>query len=98
MQKKIRLVWLVAAAFWASGCATVTSLDSAGRRGPLVYSGTRLDLAALVGDEHGLRRFNTVPPAYPWLDLPFSLAADTVILPLTFAQAGFEWSISRRPF
>jgi uncharacterized protein YceK len=52
----------------------------------------------MVGDEHGLRRFNTAPPAYPWLDLPFSLAVDTVILPLTFAQAGFEWTISRRPF
>ncbi|MEK7303430.1 MAG: YceK/YidQ family lipoprotein [Pseudomonadota bacterium] len=97
MQVKTGLVWLVAA-LWVSGCATVTSLDSAGRRGPLVYSGTRLDLAAMVGDEHGLRRFNTVPPAYPWLDLPFSLVADTVIFPLTFAKAGGEWLISRRPF
>jgi len=97
MHVKTGLVWLVAA-LWVSGCATVASLDSAGHRGPLVYSGTRLDLAAMTGDENGLRRFKVAPPAYPWLDLPFSLMADTFILPFTFVKAGVEWSISRRPF
>ena len=97
MQVKTRLVWLVVA-LWVSGCATVTSIDSAEHGTPLVYSGTRLDLAAIADDESGLRKFKTPPPAYPWLDLPFSLAADTVILPLTFAKAGGEWLIGRRPF
>ena len=97
MQVKTGLVCLVAA-LWVSGCATVSSLDSAGHRGPLVYSGTRLDLAAIADDESGLRKLKTLPPAYPWLDLPFSLITDTFILPFTFAKAGVEWLIVRRPF
>jgi uncharacterized protein YceK len=95
MQIKTTLVWLVAA-FWVGGCATVTSIDSAEHGTPLVYSGTRLDLAAVADDESGLRKFKTVPPASPWLDLPFSLIADTFILPLSFGVAAYEWLFYRR--
>ena len=95
MQVKIGLVWLVAA-LWVSGCATVTSIDSAEHGTPLVYSGVRLDLAAIADNESGLRKFKTPPPAYPWLDLPFSLVADTFISPLSFGVAAYEWLFYRR--
>jgi len=95
MQMKTGLVWLVAA-LWVGGCATVTSIDSAEHDTPLVYSGTRLDLAAIADDESGLRKFKTLPPAYPWLDLPFSLVADTLIFPLASGVAAYEWLFYRR--
>jgi len=95
MQMKTGLVWLVMA-LWVSGCATVASIDSAEHGTPLVYSGTRLDLAAIANDESGLRQFKTMPPAYPWLDLPFSLAADTLIFPLSSGVAAYEWLFYRR--
>jgi len=95
MQVKTGLVWLVAA-LWVSGCATVTSIDSAEHGTPLVYSGIRLNLAAIADDESGLRKFKTVPPGYPWLDLPFSMVADTFISPLSFGVAAYEWLFYRR--
>ena len=95
MEVKTGLVWLVAA-LWVSGCATVTSIDSAEHGTPLVYSGIRLNLAAIADDESGLRKFKTVPPGYPWLDLPFSMVADTFISPLSFGVAAYEWLFYRR--
>jgi len=74
----------------------VTSIDSAEHGTPLVYSGTRLDLAAVADDESGLRKFKTLPPTNPWLDLPFSLVADTFILPLSFGVAAYEWLFYRK--
>lgn len=97
MQMRTGLSWLVMA-LWVSGCATVTSIDSAEHGTPLVYSGTRLDLAAIADDERGLRKFKTSPPAYPWLDLPFSLAADSFIFPLSFGVATYEWLFYRQSF
>lgn len=95
MQVKTGLVCLVAA-LWVSGCATVTSIDSAEHGTPLVYSGTRLNLSAIADDERGLRKFKTLPPGYPWIDLPFSLVADTFMLPLSFGVATYEWLFYRR--
>jgi uncharacterized protein YceK len=95
LQVKTELIWLVAA-LWISGCATVTSIDSAEHGTPLVYSGTRLDLAAIADNESDLRKFKTLPPASPWLDMPFSLVADTFMLPLTFGVAAYEWLFYRR--
>jgi len=95
MQTKTRLVWLVMT-FWVSGCATVTSINSAEHGTPLVYSGTRLNMSAIADDESGLRKFKTLPPGYPWIDLPFSLVADTFILPLSFGVATYEWLFYRR--
>jgi uncharacterized protein YceK len=95
MQVKTGLVWL-AVSLWVGGCATVTSIDSAEHGTPLVYSGVRLDLAAIADNESDLRKFKTVPPAYPWVDLPFSLVADTFIFPLSFGAASYEWLFYRR--
>jgi uncharacterized protein YceK len=55
-----------------------------------VYAGTRLDVHAIAGSEVGLRKFPVPPPRYPWLDLPFSLLLDTLMIPLTLLVASYE--------
>jgi uncharacterized protein YceK len=74
-------------AFWGalSGCATIRTLDA---NFPLperifIYSGTRLDSAALCGNTPALKRMKIAPPDYPGLDLPFSFALDSLLLPMT---------------
>jgi hypothetical protein len=49
-------------------------------------SGTRLDVAAIRDDRGYLNRVRVEPPAWPWLDLPFSFAADL-----------FFWALPRTP-
>jgi len=67
-----------------SGCATFKTLDA---DFPLderlfIYSGTRLDWAALAKNDAALRKFKVVPPRYPLVDLPLSFALDSIFLPL----------------
>lgn len=79
---------LLAAAFGASGCGTVASLNGPlvdGR--PLVVSGTRFDIAALDDRERAEARFGTPPPSYPLLDLPFSAFLDLIALGFTLPAA-----------
>lgn len=81
-----RSLMLLAAALLA-GCAsisTVSRIDDA--QGPVFYTGTRLDWAGLSGNSATLQRFahyGCEPPRYPLLDLPLSMAADTLLLPLS---------------
>ncbi len=75
-----------------SGCATFKSLDA---DVPLferifIYSGTRLDWAALENDDVTIRKFNTEPPSYPFVDLPFSFALDSLFLPLAVSAEIFH--------
>ncbi len=75
-----------------SGCATFKSLNA---DVPLyervfVYSGTRLDWAALENDNVTIRKFKTDPPSYPLVDLPFSFAMDSVFLPLAISAEIFH--------
>jgi len=68
-----------------SGCATFKTLDD---HLPLaqrmfIYSGTRLDWAALAKNDVALRKFKIAPPRYPLIDLPLSFALDSMFLPLT---------------
>ncbi|WNB76757.1 YceK/YidQ family lipoprotein [Methylomonas koyamae] len=75
-----------------SGCATFKSLDA---EAPLferifIYSGTRLDWAALKNDEITIRKFHTDPPDCPAVDLPFSLALDSLFLPLAISAEIFH--------
>ncbi|MCK9609312.1 MAG: YceK/YidQ family lipoprotein [Methylomonas sp.] len=75
-----------------SGCATFKSLDA---NVPLyervfVYSGTRLDWAALEGDDVAIRKFNTEPPSYPFVDLPFCFALDSLFFPLAVSAEIFH--------
>jgi uncharacterized protein YceK len=71
----------------ASGCASITSVTFMSNGSPKIFSGARLDAAALAGDDLTLNRFATEPPAYPALDLPFSLVLDTLLLPFTCSAA-----------
>ncbi len=61
---------------FASGCATVRTLTEYQSGDPIFMSGTRLDVAAITGDRPALGRLRAKPPAWPWLDLPFSFVAD----------------------
>lgn len=56
----------------------------------MVFSGTRLDVAAITRDEYEIRKSRAMPPSYPLVDLPFSLFADAFLLPLTFPPAFSE--------
>ena len=75
-----------------SGCATFKSLNA---EVPLyervfVYSGTRLDWAALEDDDVTIRKLKTEPPSYPLVDLPFSFAMDSLFLPLAISAEIFH--------
>jgi uncharacterized protein YceK len=72
------------------GCATYSTISEAKPGSPKIYSGTRLDLNALQGDEYAPSKFKVEPPQKPLLDLPFSMLLDTVMLPLTFSISGYE--------
>lgn len=76
-----------------SGCATIKTLDNADL--PLVqrifiFSGTRLDWAALAKNDVALRKFKVYPPSYPLVDLPLSVALDSLFLPLTICAEIFH--------
>lgn len=74
-----------------AGCGTIRMMPSVGRaHAPKIYSGARLDLHAISGDEGRLRSFRVRPPQYPLIDLPFSILLDTLILPVTFPIATYE--------
>jgi uncharacterized protein YceK len=67
-----------------TGCATLTTASHFTSGSPKIYSGTRLDIHASANYENMLRGYRdksgVKPPAYPKLDLPFSLLFDTIIL------------------
>ena len=93
--KTTRSVSIVLAAVlplaFSSGCATYRTISTAEQGSPKVFSGARLDVSAVLGDEFGLRKFKTDPPRYPLVDLPFSIALDAAILPLTVRAATGEF-------
>jgi uncharacterized protein YceK len=73
-----------------SGCGSFHSLSGPMRDAPCIYSGVRLDWAALRGDDHYVRQFRLVAPDYPALDLPASFAMDTVFLPLAVPRSIYQ--------
>lgn len=72
------------------GCATYNTISEAKPGSPKIYSGSRLDLNAIQGNEQALLKFKAEPPKNPGLDLPFSVLFDTLMLPLTFSISGYE--------
>jgi uncharacterized protein YceK len=69
------LVWSLCVALLCS-CATVRTLTDYQPGDPVFMSGARLDVAAINRDKLALGRLRAKPPAWPWLDLPFSFVAD----------------------
>jgi uncharacterized protein YceK len=76
------------------GCATFKSLDVAAHlplhERILIYSGTRLDWAAITKNDIALSKLKAAPPSYPLVDLPFSFALDSIFSPLTVSAEIFH--------
>jgi len=78
---------LLAAVSFCSGCGTILSLRNVDREGELhglVYGGVRLDYR-LAFDEDYLGHVPLLKPVFA-LDIPLSLAGDTLALPYTAAK------------
>jgi uncharacterized protein YceK len=73
-----------------TGCASYTTISEAKRGTAKVFSGTRLDLKAIAGARLPTKKFQSQPPPYPVADLPFSLALDMVLFPLTTSAVLYE--------
>jgi uncharacterized protein YceK len=81
-----RLGAVIVGAALLTGCASVRSLTDYQPGDPVWFAGSRLDIAAISNDRVALAKFHAQPPAWPWLDLPFSIVADL-----------FVWLIPRTP-
>lgn len=88
--KRLSLVIALLLTHTLQGCATYSTISEAKPGSPKVYSGTRLDLNAIQGNEQAQLKFKTLPPKNPALDLPFSLLFDTIMLPLSLSISGYE--------
>ena len=53
---------LVVLSMLSSGCATYRSLDTAEGDSPKIFSGTRMDIHAIQGDDVALLKYNAEPP------------------------------------
>lgn len=90
MSRCLSLSTLVLLSLQLMGCGTISSFAHFGRETPVVYSGTRMDAAAIANDQATLDKFEMDPPSAPAVDLPFSVLADTVLLPGTLAVAAYR--------
>jgi uncharacterized protein YceK len=77
-----------------SGCATFKSINVAAHQ-PLyerilIYSGSRLDWAAITENDAAISKLKATPPSYPLVDLPFSFALDSILLPLSVSAEIFH--------
>lgn len=88
--KPLLLALTLAMTFNLQGCATYSTISEAKPGSPKIYSGTRLNLHALQGNDFALLKFKAEPPKHPALDLPLSILFDTLMLPLTFSISGYE--------
>ena len=66
--RRLRFAFLCSAAALLAGCGTVLDTLSSRSEGPRIYGGVRLDMEQSNAS---------------LVDLPFSFAADTALLPLT---------------
>jgi uncharacterized protein YceK len=75
-----------------TGCATykTISVTKYGSSSPRIYSGTRLNIHAILDNRYALKKFDATPPEYPILDLPASFALDTLFLPMTASSVMTE--------
>ena len=86
----VSIVPVVVLLLSSTGCATYRTISAAEQGSPKVFSGARLDVSAILGDEVALRKFKADPPRYPLVDLPLSIGFDIVVLPLTIPIATGE--------
>ena len=72
----VRLMAGVVCGVLLAGCASVRTLGDYRPGDPVFMSGTRFDIALIRQDPVVLKRFHSLPPDWPWIDLPFSFIAD----------------------
>lgn len=92
--------WVLGVAVLATGCASVTATGRNASGYPIPYAGTRLNLTAIRGDEVRLAMYcdnGIEAPAHPGWDLPLSLVADTVMLPVDALYPATTWSSRDQP-
>jgi uncharacterized protein YceK len=90
LPRSASIVPVVVLLFSSTGCATYRTILKAEQGSPKLFSGTRLDVSAIRGDEVALRKSKADPPRYPLIDLPLSIGFDIAILPLTVPIATGE--------
>lgn len=75
-----------------NGCATYKTISAVkyGSSSPRIYSGTRLNIHAILDNRYAMKKFDVAPPEYPILDLPASFALDTLMLPMTASSIVIE--------
>lgn len=75
-----------------NGCATYKTISAVkyGSSSPRIYSGTRLNIYAILDNRYELKKFDVAPPEYPILDLPASFALDSLLLPMTASSIVIE--------
>ena len=75
MIRFMKIVCAVVVIIALSGCATFNSLnaDVALSQRIFIYSGTRLDWAAIEQNAVAIRKFNAIPPRYPLIDCRLAL-------------------------
>lgn len=88
----MKLIGGIMCLFILAGCASFKTLDTdlPLNQRLFVYSGTRLDWAAITQNKPALSKIKVDPPAYPLIDLPFSVALDTLFLPLALLAVVFQ--------
>ena len=91
MKRNLRVSVLAVSALlapWLQGCMSIVTLadsDETKQHG-FVYSGVRKDFRGAFGDEYGPdQRILSWPSSI--IDMPLSLAADTLVLPYTIPKA-----------
>lgn len=84
--KSVFCALMAVVAVSVSGCATSRAEGLTAYGKPTVFAGTRLNMAALNEDYGKLAVYKSYgciePPPNPAYDVPFSLAADTLLLPM----------------
>lgn len=86
MNKSVGLALSIALDLSASGCGTIQAWNG-DRQAPHYFSGTRLNVATLTDNQDDLSEFrfhgvSPLPDPYPLLDVPTSLVADVLMLPV----------------
>ena len=79
-----------------SGCATTAADGRNASRNPTVYAGTRLNFAAVREDYARLstyQKYGIEAPQNPALDMPLSVFADTLLLPMD----AWYWATDKVP-
>ena len=90
MKTWIVMTLLCLATLNINGCATVDTISNAKPGSAKFFSGTRLDINALAGNNVAIKKFEVQPPKYPLLDLPASFMLDLIIAPMTAGVALYE--------